>query len=173
MAHNPSILQPRFARRIPTVNLPPLVVAVYTTNFMVEPKQNISELQFRKFPTTSPFLYWRTNFKTQECSVLGHPSEALLWMKEVEGATSVDDLETSRSITGNFSELRDAGRKDRNRTEEHFLEFQLQEKCSSRRPESSKRRPISLWKADRVYDVRTHPNDRPSRNFSLLWTSLI
>ena len=87
-------------------------------------------------------------------------------MKDVEGATSVDDLETSRSITGNFSELRDAGREDRYWTEERYLEFQLQEKGSFRRAESSKRRPISLWKADRDSDVRTLPNDRPSRNSS-------
>ena len=101
VAHDPSIPQPRVARRMPTVELPPPEEG-YPRNFIVEqPKHNVSELHFEKFPTPSTFLYWKTNFKTGVRSGLGHPSEATPWNKKKFGkATSVDDLKTSRSICG-------------------------------------------------------------------------
>ena len=100
MAHDPSIPQRKLAWRIPTVDDPPPVADGYTRNFMVQPKRSISELQFEKFPSPSTFLCWKTNFKTEVCSVSSHPAEAMPRIKEVEIATSVDDLKTSRLITG-------------------------------------------------------------------------
>ena len=54
--------------------------------------------------TTSPHLQrfqcWKTIFKTEVCSCSGCPSDAMLWIKEIEVATSVDDLMTSQSIEG-------------------------------------------------------------------------
>ena len=62
-------------------------------------KTAVSELQFqcRRCYT---LCRWMTNFKTGVCSGSGHPAEAMPWVKEVEVANSVDDLETSRSIFG-------------------------------------------------------------------------
>ena len=61
-----SIPQPRLARRLLAVELPPPVAEVDPRYFMVEqPKHNISELQFEIFPSPSTFLYWKTNFKTR------------------------------------------------------------------------------------------------------------
>ena len=58
-----------------------------------------------------PFSSWRTSFKTEVCSGSGCPSEAMRWIKGVEVATSVDDLQTSQSFRRyrfpNF-EMRDA-----------------------------------------------------------------
>ena len=58
----------------------------------------VSELHFDKFPTPSTFSCWKIRFKTQASSCPGFPSEAMLWVKEVEMVDSVDDLKSSRSI---------------------------------------------------------------------------
>ena len=44
---------------------------------------------------SSTLRYWKTNLETEVWSGSGHPSEAMCWIKEVEMATSVDDLITS------------------------------------------------------------------------------
>ena len=70
-------------------------------NSMVgQQRQQISELQFDKFTTPSSFSYWKVRFKTQMSSCSFFPSEATLWIKEVEMVDSVDELEFSRSIEG-------------------------------------------------------------------------
>ena len=60
----------------------------------------ISELQFDKFSTPSTFSCWKIRFKTHVSSYSGSPSEAMLWIKEVEMVDSVDDLKSSHSIQG-------------------------------------------------------------------------
>ena len=61
----------------------------------------ISELQFNKFTTPSSFLYWKIRFKTQVSSCADFPSEAKLWIKEVEMVDSVNEFKSSCSIQGN------------------------------------------------------------------------
>ena len=39
-------------------------------------------------------------FKTEVCTCSQFPTEAVLWIKEVEMVDSLDDLQSSRSITG-------------------------------------------------------------------------
>ena len=53
-----------------------------------------------QFSTPSTFSCWKIRFKTKVSSCSGFPSEAMLWIKEVEIITSVDDLKSSRSIQG-------------------------------------------------------------------------
>ena len=60
----------------------------------------ISELHFNKFPTPATFAYWKIRFKTEVCTCSQFPTEAMLWIKEVEMVESVDDLNSSRSIKG-------------------------------------------------------------------------
>ena len=50
-----------------------------------------------KIPDSSDFQCWKTNFKTEVRSNSGCPTIAMLWIKEVEVAKSVDDLMTSQS----------------------------------------------------------------------------
>ena len=53
-------------------------------NYVVgQQRQQISELQFDKFPNPSSFLVWKTRFKTQVSSGSDFPSEAMLWVEEV------------------------------------------------------------------------------------------
>ena len=61
---------------------------------------HISELHFDKFPTPTTFACWKIRFKTEVCTCSQFPTEALLWIKEVEMVESVDDLKSSRSIKG-------------------------------------------------------------------------
>ena len=60
----------------------------------------ISEFEFDKFTTPSAFSCWKIKFKTQVSACSSSPSEAMLWIKEVEMVDSVGDLKSSRSIQG-------------------------------------------------------------------------
>ena len=60
----------------------------------------ISDLHFDKFHTPTSFACWKTRFKTEVCTCSQFPTEALLWIKEVELADSVDELRSSSSIKG-------------------------------------------------------------------------
>ena len=59
----------------------------------------ISDLYFDKFPTPASFVCWKIRFKTEVCTCSQFPTEAMLWIKEVELVGSVDDpLSTSGSL---------------------------------------------------------------------------
>ena len=61
----------------------------------------ISELHFDTFSTPSTFSCWKIiRFKTKVCSCSDFPSEAILWIEDVEKVDSVDDLKSSSSIRG-------------------------------------------------------------------------
>ena len=51
-------------------------------------------------PTPATFACWKIRFKTEVCTCSQFPTEAMLWIKEVEMVESVDDLKSSRSIRG-------------------------------------------------------------------------
>ena len=60
----------------------------------------ISDLHFDKFPTPATFACWKIRFKTEVCTCLQLPTEAVLWIKEVEMVDSVDDLRSSLPVRG-------------------------------------------------------------------------
>ena len=60
----------------------------------------ISELHFDKFPSPTTFACWKTRLKTEVCTCSQFPTEAMLWIKEVEMVDSVDDLKSSSSVRG-------------------------------------------------------------------------
>ena len=47
-------------------------------------RQQISELQFDKFPNPHSFFVWKIRFKNEVTTCSDFPSEAMLWIKEVE-----------------------------------------------------------------------------------------
>ena len=63
-------------------------------------RQQISDLHFAKFPNPATFACWKLRFKTEACTCSQFPTEAVLWIKEVEMVESVDDQKSSRSIRG-------------------------------------------------------------------------
>ena len=65
---------------------------------VVQPRNQVSEMHFVKFPNPSTLQWWKTTFKTEVCSCTNFPTDAMLWIKEVEMVESVDDLKTSRSM---------------------------------------------------------------------------
>ena len=75
----------RFARIFSTWNPPSRAEGASPQNCKVEePRNQISEHEFQ----------------TEVCSCSHFPTEAMLWIKEVEVAKSVDDVMTSQSIDG-------------------------------------------------------------------------
>ena len=52
------------------------------------------ELQFVKFPTPSTFSCWKIRFKSQVTTCSDFPSEAMLWIKEVEMVEKVFELKS-------------------------------------------------------------------------------
>ena len=60
----------------------------------------ISDLHFDKFPTPATFACWKIRFKTEVCTCSQFPTEAMLWIKEVELVDSVDELRSSCSVRG-------------------------------------------------------------------------
>ena len=73
----------------------------YSQNHVAgQSRLQISELQFDKFPTPPKFSFWKRRFNTQVSACSGSPSEATLWINEVEMVDSLDDLKSSRSSPG-------------------------------------------------------------------------
>ena len=60
----------------------------------------LSQLQFDKFSTPSSFLFWKIRSENQVTTCSDFPSEAMLWIREVEMVDSVAQLKSSRSTAG-------------------------------------------------------------------------
>ena len=70
-------------------------------NYVVgQQRQQMSEIQFDKFPAPASFLVWKTRFKTHVSNGSDFPSEAMYWVKEVKMVDSLDELKSSRSVIG-------------------------------------------------------------------------
>ena len=73
----------------------------FSKNFGADQQRlQISDLHFDKFSTPATFACWKIRFKTEVCTCSQFPTEAMLWIKEVEMVDSVDDLRSSCSVTG-------------------------------------------------------------------------
>ena len=59
-----------------------------------------SDPHFDKFHTPATFACWKIRFKTEVCTCSQFLTDAMLCIKEVELADSVDDLKSSSSIRG-------------------------------------------------------------------------
>ena len=72
----------------------------FLQNSMVgQQRQQISELQFDTFPDPLTFLVWKIRFKNQVTTCSDFPSEAMLWIKEVEMVGSLKEKKSSRSVS--------------------------------------------------------------------------
>ena len=73
----------------------------FSNNFGADHQRlQISDIHFGKFPAPTTFACWKIRFKTEECTCSQFPTEAMLWIKEVEMVESVDDLKSACSIRG-------------------------------------------------------------------------
>ena len=74
---------PTFAGRPSTMSS--LIPTEFLQNSMVgQQRQQISELQFDKFFNPQSILVWKIRFKNQVTTCSDFPSEAMIWIKEVE-----------------------------------------------------------------------------------------
>ena len=60
----------------------------------------ISDPHFDKVTTPATFDCWKIRFKTEVCTCSQFPTEATLWIKQVELVDSADDLKSSCSVRG-------------------------------------------------------------------------
>ena len=94
------IPMPTFARRLSTMSSI-FRVEIPQNSIVGQQRQQISELQFNRIPySTKHFLCSKTRFTNQVTTCSGFPSEAMLWIKEVEMVDSLDELKSSRSVAG-------------------------------------------------------------------------
>ena len=63
-------------------------------------RKQISDPHFDKFTTSATFACCKIRFKTEVCTCSQFPTEAMMWIKEVEMVESVDDLKSSCSVRG-------------------------------------------------------------------------
>ena len=152
---NSVIRPPRFARKISTWNPLSHAQGTYRQNCMIElPRNHISELHFDKFRDSSGFQCWKPKFETKVSSCSGYLPHAMLWIKEVEVAESVDHLMMSQSIGGYVLtkfEMLDAKIAS-------TLKRIISNQFIRRRITSSSTRQISSRKTDRLHDLRTFPS---------------
>ena len=85
---------PMFARR-PLTMSSLIPVEIPQNPMVLQQRQQISELQFGKFPNHQSFLVWKIRFRDQVTTCSDFPSEALLWIKQVEMVDSLNELKSS------------------------------------------------------------------------------
>ena len=90
---------PTFASR-PLTTSSTILVELPQNYVVGQQREQISELQFDKFPAPASFLVWKTRFKTQVPNGSDLLWAAMLWIKEVEMVDSLDVLRSSRSVIG-------------------------------------------------------------------------
>ena len=69
-----------------------ILVEIPQNPMVGQQRQQISELQFDKFPTPHSFLCWKIRFKNQVTTCSDFPSDAMSWIKDVEMVDSLDEL---------------------------------------------------------------------------------
>ena len=73
----------------------------FSKNYWADQQRlQITDPHCNKIPTPATFACWKIRFKTEVCTCEEFPTEAVLWIKEVEMVEPVDDLKSSRSISG-------------------------------------------------------------------------
>ena len=94
-----TIPMPTFATR-PLTTSSTMPVKLPQNNMVGQQRQQTSELHFVKFLNPQSFLVRNVRFKNQVTACSDFPSDAVLWIKEVETVDSLDELKSSRSVYG-------------------------------------------------------------------------
>ena len=116
-------------------------------NYMAgQQRQQISELQFDKFPYPQSFSTY-SDF----------PSEAMLWINEVEMVDSLDELKSSRSVHGkdfpNFDMLDAKIASALNQIIQNF-QFKVKVSFEEQKAQKEDRGLVSTKKTDRIHDLQ-------------------
>ena len=108
----------------------------------------ISDLHFDKFPTPATFACWKIRFKTEVCTCLQFPTEAMQWIKEVESSSI-------RGISMPNFEVLDA--RIASALNKNHPEFSFQRKSQSGGTKSPEAGPFPSWQTDCLLDLRLLP----------------
>ena len=126
------------------------------------PRILFTDWNLGQFLDSMEFQSWKLNFSTVVCLRTTDLQITILWIKEVEIAKSIDELVTSRSITGqhNFPDFDMLGAMFAS-----ALKKLLNTQSNFRgRATSSKFRPILTRKTNSVHDLREFPCSRSLRS---------
>ena len=130
---------PTFARR-PSTMSSLILVECPQTSMVGQQRQQILELQVDNFPTPHSFLIWKIRFKNQVTTCSDFPSDAMLWIKEVEMVDSMEELMSSRSVSGkNFPHFEMLDAKIASALNKIIQNSHFKEEGQSRRAESSQK----------------------------------
>ena len=77
----------------------------FHVGMMDYPSVPIAEWNLGKCHDSVELQSWKLNFRTEVCMRTAEPQVTMLWITEVEVAKSIDELVTSRSITGEHNFL--------------------------------------------------------------------
>ena len=146
-----TIPMPTFARRPPTMSSC-VPVNIPQSSMVGQQRQQISKLQFDKFPSPASFLCWKMRFRNKVTTCSDFPSDAMSWIKEEEMVDSTDELKSSRSVSGkNFPNFEMLDAKIASALKKII---RIQEEGQSRGTASPKKRSVPSRKTDRFHDLR-------------------
>ena len=130
-------------------------------NYVVgQQRQQISELQFDTFPNPQSIMTWKTRFKTQVSSGSDFPSDALLWIKEVEMVDSLDGQKSSRSIYWkDFPDFEMLDAKIASALRKIIQNSQFNKKSALEEQKAHKEDRFLTRKTDRFHDLRLLSSD--------------
>ena len=122
-------------------------------------RQQMSELQFDKFPNPQSFSVWTIRFTNQVTTCSDFPSEAMLWIKEVEMVDSLDDLNFSPSVSGEkFSNFEMLDAKIASALNKIIQNSQFKQRLASR-SRKPKKSLVSTRKTNHIHDLRLLSSD--------------
>ena len=145
-----TIPMPTFASRPLTT----LLVELPQNYVVGQQRQQMSELQFDKFPTPASLLAWKTRFKTRVSNGSDFPSAAMLWIKEVEIDDSLDVQKSPRSVYGKvFPDFEMLDAKIASALNKIIQNSQFKKEGQSRGAECPKRGPVPERETHRLHDL--------------------
>ena len=108
-----------------------------------------------RYPSCNSFSCWKVRFKNQATTCSDFPPEAMLWIKEVEMVDSLDELKSSRSVSGNnFPKLEMLDAKIASALNTIIPNYHFKKKVSLEEQKSSERVSVPERETNRLHDVR-------------------
>ena len=127
-----------------------------------------------KSTTPATFACWKIRLKTEVCTCSQFPTEAMLWIKEVEMVDSVDDLKSSCSVRGiRMPDFEVLDAMIASALNKNHPWYPVQKKAQSGGTTSTKRGPFLSWKTERWPDLPVLPSLEPTIPSRIMPTYLL
>ena len=150
---------PTFAGR-PSTTSSTIPLEFQQNSTIGQQRQQMSELQFDKFPNLQKFLVRKIRFKNQATTCSDFPSEAMLWIKEVKMVDSLEELKSSRSVSGKiFANFEMLDAKIASPLKQIIQNSQFKKKVSLEEQKAQKQNRFFTRETDRLHDLRLLSRD--------------